>query len=226
MIHAGLPEGHELLNGDGQSPADESLTLAAELARVEASILSITAEMDAHGESPTLYKRLRLKEGDHKRLKAKLAEARQKAADPKSESWGQAQSLIAAFQLAADKEDAQVRLRSALRRIVESIQLVIAVRGRDRLAAVQVWFDQSKHRDYLMVYRSARGNKHQLEPARYYASSRVEYLDHQNRAQDEGFATRGWPDLRDDSFAELTRDSLVAYPQQIIESMLAEGQTI
>jgi hypothetical protein len=54
-----------------------------------------------------------------------------------------------------------VRLRSVFRRIVDSIWLLVVKRGRDRLAAVQVWFkkDNGKaHRDYLVFHRCPRGN--------------------------------------------------------------------
>src|SRR5262249_45589373 len=51
---------HDILNGD--SGPDESLSLAAELARVESGIAALNADMDEHGESPTLMKRVRDKE--------------------------------------------------------------------------------------------------------------------------------------------------------------------
>src|SRR5262249_26332785 len=61
---------HEILNGD-QGP-DETLALSGELAKVAASIASIEQEMDAHGESPTLYRRLRAKEDEHRELTERL----------------------------------------------------------------------------------------------------------------------------------------------------------
>jgi predicted short-subunit dehydrogenase-like oxidoreductase (DUF2520 family) len=52
--------------------------------------------------------------------------------------------------------DARLRLRSVLRRVVEDIRLLIVPRGHDRLAAVQIWFAGSGHRDYLIFNRPAR----------------------------------------------------------------------
>jgi hypothetical protein len=45
-------------------------------------------------------------------------------------------------------------LRAALRRIVDSIWLLVVPRGQDRICAIQVWFAGGKrHRDYLMLAR-------------------------------------------------------------------------
>ena len=57
-----------------EESAGESTSLAASLVRVEESIASITSEMEEHGESPVLFKRLRQKEAAQKKLAVKLAE--------------------------------------------------------------------------------------------------------------------------------------------------------
>ncbi|MBI1917685.1 MAG: recombinase family protein [Planctomycetes bacterium] len=150
---------HEILNGD--SGPDESLTLAGELARVEASLALISQEMDDHGESPTLFKRLRAKEEEYRDLDRRLTEAQQKAIYPLSDAWGETQSLIAALNSAPDPADARLRLRSALSRIVESIWLLVVPCGRDRLCACQVWFQGGeRQRSYVILHRSPRGNRH------------------------------------------------------------------
>jgi DNA invertase Pin-like site-specific DNA recombinase len=150
----------DILNGDGGP--DETEVLAGELARVESSLQALNADMDEHGESPTLMKRVRQKEADQRSLAAALAEARQKALHPLSEAWGECQSLAGAVAGAPDPQDARVRLRSALRRVVESMWLLVVPcpGGRDRLCAVQVWFTGGKrHRDYLIFHRPAKGNR-------------------------------------------------------------------
>jgi hypothetical protein len=130
---------------------DDVMVLAGDLERVETAISLIVAEMDAHGESPTLFRRLRAKEQQQRDLANRLADARQKAANPLSESWGEARSLIDALDAAADPTAARLRLRAALRRIVSSLWLLPVARGRARLCAAQVWFvGGEKHRDYLI----------------------------------------------------------------------------
>jgi DNA invertase Pin-like site-specific DNA recombinase len=149
----------EILNGD-HGP-DESLVLAGELARVEGRIGEMEAALLADGDVLTLAKALKQLEGQKRELAAKLAEARQKAAHPLSESWGQAQSLLATLDAAPDPTDARLRLRSSLRRMVEEIWLLIVPRGRDRLCAVQIYFQgshQGEHRDFLIFHRAPWGN--------------------------------------------------------------------
>jgi DNA invertase Pin-like site-specific DNA recombinase len=150
-------EPHEILNGDQQS--DDTTALAKQFAEVEASIALITEEMDEHGESPTLFKRLRAKEEEQRRLAARLAEAQQKAANPLSASWGELQSLADALDAAPDQADARQRLRSALRRVAESVWILVVPRERTRLCAVQIWFaGKGRHRDYLIHHRSGWSN--------------------------------------------------------------------
>jgi hypothetical protein len=161
---------HDILNGD-EGP-DESLTLANRLSEVESSIAAIEVELDEHGESQTLFKRLRVKESERRDLAARLTEAQQKAANPLSASWGECQSLLEAVCNAPGQRDAKLRLRSVLRRIVDSTWLLVVPRGRDRLCAVQVWFaDGCRCRNYLILCRPAKGTHRKLTPGGWWARS-------------------------------------------------------
>jgi DNA invertase Pin-like site-specific DNA recombinase len=167
---------HDILNG-GDGP-DESLVLAGELAQVEASIALIVADMDTHGESPALFRRLRAKEEQQRTLVVKLAEARQKAAHPLSEAWGEAQTLLSAVDNAPDPSDARLRLRSILRRVIDSVWVLVVPRGRQRLCAVQVWFAKGeKHRDYIILHRTPRGNQHGRAEGGWRAHSLADVAD-------------------------------------------------
>jgi hypothetical protein len=146
-----------VLNGD-HAP-DESHALAGELAGVEAELAAAESFMEANGFSPAIGKRVRTLEARKRELGERLAEARQKAAHPLSESWGEAQSLVDALDAAADKNDVRLRLRAALKRICESVWLLVVNHGKDALAAIRVQFTGGKHRDYLLLYRPAR-NRH------------------------------------------------------------------
>jgi DNA invertase Pin-like site-specific DNA recombinase len=153
----------EILNGD--AGPDETRALAGEMARVESAIALIEADLNEHGESPALFRRLREREGEKKALAEKLAAARQKAAHPLSESWGECQSLIDVLDNAPDPADARLRLRAVLRHITDSIWLLVVPRGFDRLAAVQIWFAGCKrHRDYVILYRRTRANAQVRKP--------------------------------------------------------------
>ncbi len=142
---------HDILNGD--RPPDEAATLAGELVGVEAELAEAAAFMDKNGFSPTIGKRIADLEARKGNLAERLAEARHRAAHPLSESWGKCQSLADALATTPDPRDARLRLRSALRRIVDGMWLLIVPRGLDRLAAVQIDFAGGGRRNYLLLYR-------------------------------------------------------------------------
>jgi DNA invertase Pin-like site-specific DNA recombinase len=89
-------------------------------------------------------------------LTAELTLARQEAASPVLEAWGQARSLIDVLDNAPDQQEVRTKLRAAIRRIVGSIQLLIVRRGLVRLCAIQIWFTNTKQRrDYLIYHKQA-----------------------------------------------------------------------
>jgi hypothetical protein len=97
---------------------------------------------------------LRKKEQEKREVAAALAVAQQQAANPLSAAWGEGQGLIEALDSAPDQEDARLRLRSNLRRRVDSIYLLIVPRGLNRFCAVQIWFaGGKKQRSYLIYHR-------------------------------------------------------------------------
>src|SRR5262249_38564120 len=147
----------ESLNGD--DGPDKSKTLLDELGAVKAELAEAEAFMQANGFSPTIGKRVTELEAREDDLAKQLAEARKKAAHPLSETWGEATTPLAPLDAAPDQTEARLRLRSALRRMTDSLWLLIISRGRTRLCAVQVWFaGEKRHRDYLVMYRSAIDN--------------------------------------------------------------------
>jgi hypothetical protein len=81
---------------------------------------------------------------------------------------------LAALEAAPDPTDARLRLRAALRRIVEDVWLLVVPhgRGRDRLCAVQIYFaGRGRHRDYLILHRPATGGRVGVRPARWWTKS-------------------------------------------------------
>jgi hypothetical protein len=151
-------DARDILNGD--TPPDETAALAAELVGVEAELADAVAFMEANGFSPTIGKRITDLESKKSDLAIRLADARQKAAHPLSESWGEAKSLIDILDASPDPRGTRLRLRSALRRVVESMHLLVVGRGLDRLCALQVWFAGGKRcRDYVVVYKPGSGRR-------------------------------------------------------------------
>jgi DNA invertase Pin-like site-specific DNA recombinase len=195
---------HDILNGD-EGP-DEALVLAGELARVDSKIAELEAELLVR-EVATLAKVLHALEAQQRDLSEKLAEARQRAAHPLSESWGQCQSLVDTLEMAPDPLDARLRLRSALRRMIDTIMTLVVARGKYRLAAVQIWFTPNKdgkqrrrkqrRRDYLILAHPARGNGKATVPARWWCRSFADVIQ------------AGDLDLRDRGHAERLERALL-----------------
>jgi hypothetical protein len=136
---------------------DRGLELAAELAGVEASIAALVADLDAHGDSPTLMARVRAKETRQAELRRLLAEAGREASSPLGEVWGEFKSLAEVLETAPDREEARIRTRSALRRLLERVYCVFTGKGKVRLAFVQVLFTSGKAREYIIYHRAALG---------------------------------------------------------------------
>jgi hypothetical protein len=150
---------HAILNGEGGP--DESQALAGELSALEARIATLE-EIQAETPSKANGRALAELEGRQEELAGRLAEARQRAAHPLSESWGQAHGLLDALDNAADPDDARLRLRAVLRRLVDRVWLLVVPRGQDRLCACQVWFKRDRGevccRSYLILHRPPKAN--------------------------------------------------------------------
>jgi DNA invertase Pin-like site-specific DNA recombinase len=147
----------EILNGD--SGKDETQTLAAELAGIEALIAKLTAALEEEGDVLPVVKKIKELEARKVVVNAQLAEARQKAAHPLSESWGEGQTLIDALATANDPYDARIRLRSCLRQIVDCIWILAVPNGQDRLARVDIYFKgNATYRTYQIIHRPPRSN--------------------------------------------------------------------
>src|SRR5205823_185604 len=95
---------------------------------------------------------LERQETEWKSLREQLQDAHREAANPLGEAWGECKTLIEAVRSAPDTEEAWVRLRATIRRIVEGIWCLFVNRGAIRLAAVEVGFTGGTHRSYLVVH--------------------------------------------------------------------------
>jgi DNA invertase Pin-like site-specific DNA recombinase len=143
---------HDIIGNNGGG--NEVMTLSGELATVEGRIAELEAELTT-GDVPSLARALRSLEERKRDLVARLTEARAKAAHPLAESWAECQSLPSILDSAPDPEDVRLRLRSALRRVISDIYLLVVPRRLVRLAAVQLHFNGGGRRDYMVYHRPA-----------------------------------------------------------------------
>jgi DNA invertase Pin-like site-specific DNA recombinase len=152
----------------GADGPDDCAVLSGRLAEVRGQREQLEAELLEGAAVPKAAVRVlgQLEERE-RQLEETLREARQKAANPLSEAWGQAQTLLGV----AVEEEARLRLRSLLRQIVSEAWLLAVPRGLDRLAAVQIWFAGGEHRDYLIVHRPPLRTPQFRRPGGWWARS-------------------------------------------------------
>jgi hypothetical protein len=156
----------------GHKADDKLAALEAELADVRGQLVVLRADLAERTLRTSLDLAEKL-EAREEELAEQVEDARASASKSTQDCWHEAGSLIDALAKAKDVEDVRLRLRRAIRRVVESIHLAVhPVPGtRERLAFIQVRFRESGHaRVYAVVYRGAIGNGHQHQPARYWAT--------------------------------------------------------
>jgi hypothetical protein len=82
-----------------------------------------------------------------------LQEELAKAVRPAERAWGELPTL--AGLVAKGGDEARLRLRPVLRRLVEDARVLIVRRGSYQLCAVQFTFAGGARRDYLIAYQAA-----------------------------------------------------------------------
>jgi DNA invertase Pin-like site-specific DNA recombinase len=156
---------------------DEVAALEGEQDQVQAKIAEIQTEL-LNGSVAALASVLRQLETRDQELAQALEQARHKAANPLRDAWGTAQTLLGTLDAASDREDARLRFRATLRRLVSEIRLLVVRRGINQLAAVQVFFADGVHsRSYLIFHKSPRGNGRYAAESRWWARSLAQTVE-------------------------------------------------
>jgi DNA invertase Pin-like site-specific DNA recombinase len=151
---------------------DEVLVLSGRLARLEERIRLLEEGLAGEGDVVAGLRALKKLEAEQKELANRLAEARCQAANPISEAWGEACTVLEVLREAPEPNEIRLRLRGILRTLVESAWLLVVPRGRTRLAAVQLFFyanaqGEVRARSYLICYQAALKQR----PAAWWAKS-------------------------------------------------------
>jgi hypothetical protein len=159
--------------------AQEVALLEGELARIEGELKKLMEFVQTEGFSTNLGKQIKEYESQQAVLLGQLETAQARLAHPLSDSWNETRTLIGKLphwqplrdyqyestavliEAAEDPNEIRLQLRSALRRVIESIWMVVTTRGKTRLAMVEVYFKGSNRcRVCKIMYRPARSNQH------------------------------------------------------------------
>ncbi len=158
--------------GQEDAGAAEAMDLSARLTVVDESIRAIEADLDENGDSPTQTKRLRAREDERRAIVERQNELDRAAALPMAEAWGEALTLLDALASAPDPEDARIRLRAAVKRVIDVMTILVVGRGRRRLCAVQMRFTGTDAvRNYLVLHQPAHRGGTVVRPAQWWSRS-------------------------------------------------------
>jgi hypothetical protein len=116
-----------------------------------------------------------------------------------AESWGEARSLLTVIQGAADPAETMLRLRGVLRRLVQSIQLLVLSRGRERCCFADVRFHGGAQRSFIIWFKPPYGNQHGRQAGYVWATSGV-------------LSERAYMDLSDPAEQLRAADFVAAWP--------------
>lgn len=189
---------------------DEILQLTRKRGDLEKRIEKVKAQFLTEEDLAPLVEVLRTLENKRQVTADQLAEANRKAVSPLSAVWAKFDSLLAALEAAPDPLEARVRLRSALRRMVDGVWCLFTRSGARRLAAVQLHFLGGARRDYLILYKPATGGAVGVRPALWWTRSLADV------------AKTGPLDLRKRADANNLEAALLALDLQLLELELAD----
>jgi DNA invertase Pin-like site-specific DNA recombinase len=169
----------DVLPRRGDAP-DRADVLRAQLGNVRSDLAQLQAELKA-GFSKALAAVLRDREAEEERVATELQEELARAARPAEKAWRDLPTLVDMVRKGGD--EARLKLRPVLRRVVEGMHVLIVRRGAWRLCAVQVFFaDGAARRDYLIAYRGAGNGRQERWRAKSLASALPAEVDLRKRA--------------------------------------------
>lgn len=159
------------LIGDDRGPKEVAI-LEGEMAALDSKMGELEAAL-LEGDVAAVVKALRKLEAQKAELAGKLEAARQAAATPLSAAWTETRNLLEALQAAPDQLEAKTRLRGAMRRIIESIWMVVIPReGQHRLCYVQIFFADGKtRRSYMILHEAGKANAASQTGAQFWVRS-------------------------------------------------------
>jgi DNA invertase Pin-like site-specific DNA recombinase len=172
---------------------DMVLSLSGRLQDVTSRADKVKAQYQQNPDLVDLLDILRTLQQEKAALSEELAQAQVEAASSLGAAWGECKTLLCVLSKSPDQEGTRIKLRAAIRHMVDSIWVVTKGDRTHKIAAFQLWFKGDGHRDYLIFYTSRGGGK-SPRPQQVWCTS----IDH---------ITAGM-DLRDQKQAKRLRDRL------------------
>ena len=132
--------------------------LRAKLVNVRQDIARLQADLTEQ-YAKALVTVLRDRETQEEALAVELQDELAKTVRPASRAWKELPTLADLITKAADPDDARLKLRPVLRRVIKEGYVPGVKRGSYQLAAVQLFFHGEARRDYLLAYQPAANRR-------------------------------------------------------------------
>jgi hypothetical protein len=122
-------------------------------ADLEGKLAKVKARLLTDDDTDALIDTVREIEKELKKVNDAIAEDRAKSAVPASEAWAEFTNITEALAAAPDQNASRLKLRGAIRRVVESIGTLFTPGPGIRPVFVQVTFTGGKYQTFVIVYR-------------------------------------------------------------------------
>jgi hypothetical protein len=136
----------------GREAPDTADVLRAKLANVRQDIARLQADLK-EGYSKSIVAALREREDEEERIAEELQKELARAIKPAAHAMKQVPSLVKLIEKEGD--EARLKMRPVLRRVVEEAWVLVVPRKSWRLCAVQLFFSGGARRDYLIAHQTA-----------------------------------------------------------------------
>jgi DNA invertase Pin-like site-specific DNA recombinase len=140
----------EILPREKETPLRVDV-LRARLARARADLADLQADLKK-GYSRALAEVLREKEAEEEQVGRELQEELARSVKPAARAWEELPGLVEMIRTADDPDAVRLRLRVALRQLVEHASVLLVRKGAWQLCCVQLGFTGGARRDYLIGY--------------------------------------------------------------------------
>jgi DNA invertase Pin-like site-specific DNA recombinase len=146
--------------------------LRAKLAGVRADVANLQADLK-QGYSKALAAVLRDREAAEEEAARELQEELASSVRPAAKAWQELPGLFEMIHKADDPDAVRLRIRTAVRRVVEDVRVLIVRRASWQLCVAQVHFAGGERRDYLIANQSAANRR----PGGWRAKSLADVID-------------------------------------------------
>src|SRR5262249_16475475 len=144
--------------------------LRAKLANCRQDLANLKQDLKA-AYSKSLAEVLREKEATEEQLVNQLQDELAKTARPLERAWKEIPSLIDLIRDADDPDAARLRVRPALRAVLDSGTVLIIRKGAWQILALQMNFVDGVTRHFLIIYRPAANQRPEIKDAKSFAEA-------------------------------------------------------